>query len=498
MIRTNSFQLAHNILETICIEALQVQTPAAWQWFLHFSLMNLQSKLDNKLLLHQALSDTDEILKIIQNHQSIFDSNEEWKYLLASSKVLILSFLLLILTNDRKILSVFSILPKAIEELSQAITELNCCIFFSDSGFVNNFENYFICLCTAFFAESLILLNSLAFSNSQRISTGIENLLNLFKFVNEKNIPISELKLPGHLIFLNFEEFRMLGDFITLLTLRQSPNVTFVSLQKEIERLVGKIKSNSSNNIKTPNSSFLNNLLMALNSFKSCLDLESGVINQSNSSKSPIIGDLEFNKKFREFLLSFTAHAVVKRLGVPKVTTFYDHKIKSTLEVDLKNLLILNRLLLLADTNKNSSVSDQSGQIKNISFNEIENQTQNLQIITNSVSFYLIRAMELQNSNSPAHHVRNCLLTAEEIIKNQLYHEPKLECILNILLGEFHFKTDLELSRNYLQSAFNTAQQQLSNKLLMNLAGRLLMKSFLMTGDELIASQLREFLNSIS
>ena len=114
--------MAQNIVETISIEALQIQTPSAWNWFLHFSLMNLQLTLGENEMIHQALADTDGLLKIIQNHPC---ENEEWNELLTCSKVLILSFLMIILTADRKILSVFSIIPKASEELRQALNDLS-------------------------------------------------------------------------------------------------------------------------------------------------------------------------------------------------------------------------------------------------------------------------------------------------------------------------------------------------------------------------------------
>ena len=91
----NSIQLAQNILETISIEALQMQTPSAWHWFIHFSLMNLQSKLDNEKLLHQVLADIDGILKIIQNimdtlRPRILIIHGQLYFL--QSKVLVLSF----------------------------------------------------------------------------------------------------------------------------------------------------------------------------------------------------------------------------------------------------------------------------------------------------------------------------------------------------------------------------------------------------------------------
>ena len=95
-------------METISLESLQIKTISAWNWFLHFSIMNVHLKLDNKTLLHQALADTDNLLKIIQNYlESIDETEVEWKVLLTCSKVLILSFLLIILTRFLAVASTF-------------------------------------------------------------------------------------------------------------------------------------------------------------------------------------------------------------------------------------------------------------------------------------------------------------------------------------------------------------------------------------------------------
>jgi hypothetical protein len=462
LIRTNSFQLVHNILEKISLETLQMKTISAWNWFLHFSLMNIQLKLDNKTLLHQALADTDNLLKIIQNYSESFDSME-WKVLLTCSKVLVLSVLLIILTDDRKILSVFTIIPKAAGELRQALNDL------SD---INNKDFSFteMSFGTAFFGESLLLLNSLNFSNSMGISSGISNFLNLFEKQQLKCQNISLLKLPGQLVFLEFDEFKLFGDFIILLTLRQSSGYTFIHLQGEIQRLIRTVDSSRKFSI---NYRFLDNLLMVLNSFKSTLDLEAGIITQIVPKNGPI-GDSAFNKKFRECLLSFTAHQVVPRLGIPKVVAFYDHKINSTPEVDLNNLMFLNKALLTSSTIPSES---------------LEAGSQALQILTNSVAFNLIRAIELKRSSAPAHHIRNVLNNAETLLKSQLYHEPKIECIFHLLQGEFILETNYELARNHLQIAFQLAKDQLANKTLMSIAAKQLAKSFKLTGDDEISSQ---------
>lgn len=426
--------------------------------------MNVQLKLDNKTLLHQALADTDNLLKIIQNYSESIDEPEtEWKVLLICSKVLILSFLLIILTDDRQILSIFTIIPKAADELRQSLNDL------SD---INNNDLPFsdISIGTAFFGESLLLLNSLNFSNSIGISNGISNFLKLFEKHQLKQHQIYQLKLPGQLVFLEFDDFKLFGDFITLLTLRQSPGATFSHLQGEIQRLIGTI--NSSNKFSV-NCVFLDNLLMALNSFKSALDLEASVLTQIVPKTGPV-GDAVFNKKFRECLLSFTAHQVVGRLGIPKVAAFYDHKINSTTEVDLNNLMFLNKALLNSSTIPSES---------------LESSSQALQILTNSVSFYLIRAIELKKLSAPAHHIRKVLSTAESLLKSQLYHEPKIECIFHLLQGEFILETEYELARNHLQIAFHLAKDQLANKTLMNLAAKLLSASFKLTGDDEISLQ---------
>lgn len=426
--------------------------------------MNLQLKIDNKNLLHEALADTDALLKIIQKHSESIDEIGEmdWKVLLTCSKVLVLSFLLIILTDDRKILSVFTIIPKAAEELRQALNDLSE---------INNKDLPFteISIGTALFGESLLLLNSLNFSNSIGIGNGISHLLKLFDKKQVKKQEISQLKLPGNLVYLEFNDFKLFGDFILLLTLRQSSGVTLKHLKGEIQRLNGTINSKSNNN----NSGFLDNLLMSLNSFKSCLDLESGIINQIIPKTGPI-GDSVFNKKFRECLLSFTAHQVVNRLGIPKIVAFYDHKINSTAEVDLNNLMFLNKALLTSSTFPSES---------------LETASQALQILTNSVAFYLIKAIELKKSNSPAHHIRNCLSKAENILKSQIYREPKIDCIFHLLQGEFCLQTDFELARNHLQLAFQIAKDQLENKTLMKIAAKNLAKSFKLTCDDELSIQ---------
>lgn len=425
--------------------------------------MNLQLKLDNKAMLHQALADCDGLLKIIQNyHESLSETDSVWKVLLTCSKVLVLAFLLIILTDERKILSVFTIIPKASDELRQALNDL---------AEINNNDSLplpEVSIGTAFFAESLLLLNSLNFSNSVGIASGISHLLKLFE--KQANHRITQLKLPGQLVFLEFEDFKLFGDFITLLTLRQSPGATFTHLQKEIQRLSGTIQA-ARNSI---NFSILDNLLMSLNSFKACLDLEAGIINQVIQKNTNNIGDPVFNKKFRECLLSFTAHQVVGRLGIPKIVAFYDHKINSTSEVDLNNLMFLNKALLTSSTVPSES---------------LEAASQALQILTNSVTFYLIRAVELKKSHAPAHHIRNVLSTAEGLLKSQMYHEPKIECIFRLLQGEFILETDLELARNHLQMAYQLAKDQLANKTLMAMAANNLAKSYKLTGDDELSAQ---------
>lgn len=462
--RTNSSHLAQNILETISIEALQIQTPSAWNWFIHFSLMNLQSKLDNEKLLHQVLADIDGILKIIQSHLdicTIASSSDSSFRLLLQSKVLILSFLLIVLTsNDRKIMSIFSIIPKAAEDLGQFLNLLINEHQFEASEFDEN------SIGTAFFAGSLLLMNSLKFSNSSEIASGISLLLKLFELQQTHFPKISQLKLAGNLVFLDFEEFKLFGDFITILTIRQSPGAQFSHVKSEIERLTGTISSSNNNN-----NPFLDNLLMVLSSFKTCLDLEAGIINQI-SSKSITFGDKEFNKKFKECILSFTAHQVVSKLGIPKVVAFYDHKIGATKEVDTNNLLLLNKALLTSTTDEVLGANSQS-----------------LQILTNSVTFHLIRAIELMKSSVPAHHVRNVLSSAAELLKSQMYHEPKLDCIYNLLQGEFSMETDMETARNHLQYAYQIAMDQLGNRNLMSIAAGKLVKSFKLTGDDEIANQ---------
>lgn len=458
-----------NVLETISIEALQIQTPSAWNWFIRFSLMNFQSKLDNEKLLHQVLADIDAILKIIQNRMDMFtiddSTSDPWFKLLLQSKVLILSFLLIILTsNDRKILSIFLIVPKAAEDLGQSLNLLISEQYFdpSDPSEANE-----ISIGTAFFACSLLLMNSLKFSNSSGISTGISNLLKLFQMQYAHFPKISQLKLAGNLVFLNFEEFKLFGDFITILTIRQSPGAQFSHLQSEIKRLTDTITISKPAGVNL----FLDNLLMALASYKTCLDLEAGIINQI-SSKSTTLGDQEFNRKFKECILSFTAHQVVGKLGVQKVVAFYDHKISSTKEVDTNNLLALNKALLTLTTD-----------------GILEANSQSLQNLTNSTTFHLIRAIELMNSSAPAHHVRNALSSAAELLKSQMYHEPKLDCIYNLLQGEFNLETDMETARNHLQFAYQIAMEQLGNKTLMSIAAGKLVKSFKMTGDDELANQ---------
>lgn len=428
--------------------------------------MNLQLKIDDKTLLHQALADIDGILKIIQNYLNSCEGNEEWRDLLVCSKVVILSFLLIVLTDDRKILSVFTIIPKAAEELRQALSEL-AEMKIIDHPFSET------CIGTALFGESLLLLNSLAFSNSSAIASGINHLLKLFETQStQSNAQSGPLKLPGHLIFLDFEEFKLFGDFITLLTIRQSPGASFSHLQGEISRLTSTINVNAKTSF---NVRFLDNLLMALNSFKASMDLEAGMINQSIATpKNGPIGDLAFNKMFRECLLSFTAHQVVGRLGVPKVVAFYDHKINSTSQVDLNNLMFLNRALLTSSTIPSES---------------LEASSQALQIISNSVAFYLIRAVELKKSAAPAHHIRNALSTADNLLKSQMYHEPKLECIFHLLQGEFLLETELETARTHLQSAYQISKDQLANKAMRSMAAKALEKSFKLTGDDELASK---------
>jgi hypothetical protein len=433
--------------------------------------MSMQLKLGNMATLHQALADIDGILKIIQNYQSSTSQSgdwSDWTLTLASSKVLIMSFLLIVLTDGRETISVFSIVPKASQELRTALNELKLLCSVEN---ITLESHYHISICTQFFGESLLLMNSLSFSNSSEIADGITNLLNLFKTVSDANVRIHDLKLPGHLLFLSFDDFKLFGDFVTLMTMRQSPCVSLDSLRNEIQRLNQKIEATKVSTTGISNG-FLATLSTALGCFKSCLDLESGVISSDAKGKNSLLspnGNSDFYFKFKEFLLSFTAHFLVKRLGIPKCASFYDLKIASSSEVDLKNLLLLNRSLMIASVGPTDA---------------LESNTQSLQILTNSAAFNLIRAIEMKSNNAPAHQIRNVLLSVEEMIKAQMYHEPMIECILYLLLGEFNMNTDLDLSRQQLQIAFNVAQSRLANKNLMVLAAKNLSRSFSSTGDD--------------
>ena len=75
------------------------------------------------------------------------------------------------------------------------------------------------------------------------------------------------------------------------------------------------------------------------------------------------------------------------------------------------------------------------------------------------------------------------------MLKSQMYHEPKLDCIYNLLQGEFIIETDLEASRNHLKFAYQIAKGQLGNRNLMSVAAGKLVKSFKMTGDDEFANQ---------
>ena len=112
--------------------------------------------------------------------------------------------------------------------------------------------------------------------------------------------------------------------------------------------------------------------------------------------------------------------------------------------------MILNKALLTA-----SSVP---------SVESLEKNSVTLQVLTNSVAFYLIRAIELKRTSAPSHHIRNVLNSAEDLLKSQMYHEPKLDCIYHLLQGEFQMETDITMGRSHLQTAYHVAKDQLANK----------------------------------
>ena len=104
--------------------------------------------------------------------------------------------MIILTSNDRNILSIFSIIPKAAEELQQALN-----LLINSDSFMTEGEEGEISIGTAFFAESLLLLNSLKFSNSSEIATGISNLIKLFERQQAQFLKLSQLKLAGNLIF---------------------------------------------------------------------------------------------------------------------------------------------------------------------------------------------------------------------------------------------------------------------------------------------------------
>lgn len=434
--RTEAINLAKSILDDITLEALNTNSVSGWQWFVHFALMGLQLKFEVGAL-HQVLVDLDGILQLIDKRAlDCCDSSS-----ILSTKVLFICFLNLVLASDRKIMSVFMTLPKAAVELRQALNELP----------INEAT-----LGSAVLGEMVLLIDSLTFGTQLSTCARLEQVL-----AQETTSPV--LTLPGHLQFVSREEAQLIVAVLKLFESR-SLGGSFESTMQNINSICSQIQTADS-----CNSALLDNMEMTVSAFKMTVEMEHGTLFQSVDISKPA-ADPNFAKKFKDFLLLFMGHAIVGRLGIPKVDSFYDRRMKSTKEVDLECLLHLNRLFMHRSTEQYTEA--------------LSSAVHNLAIPRLQLFFLILRVTELKRLGAPAHHIRDALFAADGIARNATSVEPILFCWLNLLQGEYHEPIDFNTAIAFYQAAYSVAKEQLSHPRLTKLAGGKLFKLHKMIGED--------------
>ncbi len=428
--RTEAMNLAQSILEDITVEAISVGNDSGWNWFVHFALMGLQLKFERGAL-PQVLLDLDRLLQLISQQQP---SNP----LIFASKILFLCFLNVILATDRKIMSVFMTLPKALQELRQALDEI-----------VVNQETFGAIIL----GEFTCLLHSIPFADDQSRPLGrLDELLN--------GIEDEYLSLPGHLQFVQVSDARLIFKLLHIISSRQQ-FVPYTQLQASIAALQRELSQSQS---------FLADTIeMVLAGFKMSIELDVGKISQVAKIDRPN-ADPEFAKTFRDFILSFTAHTLIGKLGIQKVTSFYDKKLAVTTAVDLSCLLHLNKLLAKRSTEEFGAA--------------LQGAVQNLHIPQLQLLFHVLQVVEMRTLGAPAHHIRDVLSAAKGLVDQLSGREPMLLCWLHLLQGEYFEPIDFDASITHYQAAYSTAKEQLGNQRLFKVAAGKLVKIYQMIGDD--------------
>lgn len=435
--RTEALNLAQSILDDITIEALSIGTPEGWNWFVHFALMGLQLKFERGAL-PQVLVDLDRLLQLI--------GQQPPGPLTSASKVIFLCFLNVILATDRKIMSVFMTLPKASQELRQALDDLPL----SEEAEAEAKEEVIGAIILGEFVYSL---NMLPFSGN--LTRSLNRLAGLLTAVQGDILP-----LPGHLQFASVSDAKLMLSLLQVFHQRQNM-VPFSELQVSINSLFKQLSQSKSVLSDT--------LEMALAGFKMCIDLDFGTISQVGSISRPN-ADPNYARKFRDFILSFTAHALVGKLGVHKIVTFYDKKLASTADVDLSCLLHLNKLFVKRSTEEFGAVLNDS--------------VQNLHIPQLQLFFAILRVVEMRSKSVAAHHIRDALNSARNLASALPGKEPMLICWLDLLQGEYFEAIDHEAAIGHYRNAFGTAKEQLGHVRLSKLAAGKLSKLFQTLGDD--------------
>ena len=427
--RTEALNLAQSILEDITVEAMSVGLESGWNWFVHFALMGLQLKFERGAL-PQVLLDLDRLLQLLNQQPP--------NPLVSASKILFLCFLNVILATDRKIMSVFMTLPKALQELKQAIDA--CEVSQATLG-------------ATILGEFVFLLHSIPFAGEPGQS--VRRIAELLSGLEE-----DFLSLPGHLQFVRVSDAKLICRLLEIFAKRQQ-FAPYAQLQASIAAL--------QQDLSQSQSVLADTLEMSLSGFKMCIELEFGSISQVANIERPN-ADAEFAKKFREFVLSFTAHALIGKLGVAKVVSFYDKKLSATKDVDLSCLLHLNKLLAKRSTEEFGPAL--SGAIQNL-------HLPHLQLL-----FQILQVVEMQTLGVPAHHIREALIAARGLADRLPSREPMLICWLDLLQGEYFEPIDFEASIAHYSAAFNTAKAQLGHQRLTKLAASKLAKIHQTIGDD--------------
>jgi hypothetical protein len=433
LVRTESLGLAHSVLDRMILECLNLGSETgtgasvfdseAWNWCMHFALLSLQLKLEQGTRqLPQVLVDLDELLELIARKQRDYADDSEALGLLRASKVLCLSFLVLVLMKEREIVSVFQALPKAVFELNECLADL-------ERGQQANKAELELGVCVL--GRVLVFVHAVSLGASEAIAMQYKALAAAFAAFQAhcEELELPFVRLPGLLIFLSCGELELLLRFCRLVSDRFDASVSFETLMEGIDRVQAELKANAASPFAEP-------LSVSADAFRRSIEL----------SSTRAVGHFPQTvpSKMHEVLLLLTAHGLMPRFGREKVSSFYEQKRTSFVAVDTRAFVAMNRAMV-------SDGKDMEGALA----------CDDLRLDWSMAQCHLCIAVSLHQGASPAHVIRPHLDSALELVSR--LSDPQLAAAAHLLKAEFESSTDLDAALDHAQKAAFLSAHRLGN-----------------------------------